>query len=83
VVAPSSPLGIESLPAAEAQRLLDGFLSGPSDIHRVSHAGAEPAVTLHPYSPPLWRMGAYEVLDSGELRRWSMSYAEELRPISA
>jgi hypothetical protein len=29
-----------------------------SDIHRVSHAGAESAVTLHAYSPPLWRMGA-------------------------
>jgi hypothetical protein len=33
------------------------------------------------YSPPLWRMGAYEVLPTGELRRWSLSYAEELRPI--
>ena len=38
-------------------------------------------MTLHAYSPPLWRMGAYEVLPSGELRRWSLSYAEELRPI--
>jgi hypothetical protein len=40
-------------------------------------------VTVHAYSPPLWRMGAYEVADSGELRRWSLSYAEELRPIGA
>ena len=30
---------------------------------------------------PLWRIGAYEVLPTGELRRWSLSYAEELRPI--
>jgi predicted metal-dependent enzyme (double-stranded beta helix superfamily) len=52
-----------------------------SDIHRVSHAGAEPAVTLHAYSPPLWRMGAYEVSPDGTLRRHSMSYAEELRPL--
>ena len=52
-----------------------------SDIHRVSHAGAEPAVTLHAYSPPLWRMGAYEVSTDGTLRRHSMSYAEELRPL--
>jgi hypothetical protein len=37
-------------------------------------------VTIHAYSPPLWRMGAYEVLPTGELRRWSLSYAEELRP---
>ena len=68
-------------PAARTVTAGDAFTFGPSDIHRVSHAGAEPAVTLHAYSPPLWRMGAYEVLDSGELRRWSMSYAEELRPI--
>jgi hypothetical protein len=33
------------------------------------------------YSPPLWRMGAYEIGDQGELRRHSVSYAEELRPI--
>jgi len=52
-----------------------------SDIHRVSHAGTEPAVTLHAYSPPLWRMGAYDVAPGGTLRRHSMSYAEELRPL--
>jgi hypothetical protein len=28
-------------------------------------------------------MGAYEVLATGELQRWSLSYAEELRPIGA
>jgi predicted metal-dependent enzyme (double-stranded beta helix superfamily) len=51
-----------------------------ADIHRVRHTGATPAVTIHAYSPPLWRMGAYEVLAGGELRRHSLSYAEELRP---
>jgi predicted metal-dependent enzyme (double-stranded beta helix superfamily) len=70
-------------PAARTVAAGEAFTFGPSDIHRVSHTGGEPAVTLHAYSPPLWRMGAYEVLDSGELRRWSMSYAEELRPIGA
>jgi predicted metal-dependent enzyme (double-stranded beta helix superfamily) len=54
-----------------------------SDIHRVHHVGDEPAVTLHAYSPPLWRMGAYEVEPDGRLRRHSISYAEELRPLSA
>ncbi len=52
-----------------------------SDIHRIAHAGDRPAVTIHAYSPPLWRMGAYEVTTSGELSRHSISYAEELRPI--
>ena len=32
-----------------------------ADIHRVNHAGDGPAVSLHAYSPPLRRMGAYEV----------------------
>ena len=61
----------------------DSLAFGASDIHRVSHAGDEPAVTLHAYSPPLWRMGAYEVSPDGTLRRHSMSYAEELRPLAA
>jgi hypothetical protein len=52
-----------------------------SDIHRVRHVGTQPAVTLHAYSPPLWRMGAYEVRPEGRLLRHSVSYAEELRPI--
>jgi hypothetical protein len=52
-----------------------------SDIHRVQHAGKEPAVTIHAYSPPLWRMGAYEIQSEGRLLRHSVSYAEELRPI--
>ena len=38
-------------------------------------------MTIHAYSPPLWRMGAYEILHGGELRRHSLSYAEELRPL--
>ncbi len=51
------------------------------DIHRVLHAGDRPAVTIHAYSPPLWRMGAYEISPGGQLRRHSVSYAEELRPL--
>ena len=54
-----------------------------SDIHRVAHAGDGPAVTIHAYSPPRWRLGAYEVEPDGALRRHSLSYAEELRPLSA
>jgi len=70
-------------PATRTVHAGDAFTFGPADIHRVRHAGAEPAVTIHAYSPPLWRMGSYEVLPTGELRRWSLSYAEELRPIGA
>jgi len=38
-------------------------------IHRVRHAGTKPAVTLHAYSPPLSRVGTYEVADDGALLR--------------
>jgi predicted metal-dependent enzyme (double-stranded beta helix superfamily) len=54
-----------------------------SDIHRVVHGGGGPAITINAYSPPLWRMGAYETTPTGELRRHSISYAEELRPLGA
>jgi predicted metal-dependent enzyme (double-stranded beta helix superfamily) len=57
------------------------FDFGPDTIHRVRHTGTEPAVTLHLYSPPLWRMGAYLVDEDGSLRRRSISAAEELRPL--
>jgi predicted metal-dependent enzyme (double-stranded beta helix superfamily) len=50
------------------------------DIHRVRHAGATAAVTLHAYSPPLLRMGAYVISAEGVLARRPMSYVEELRP---
>ncbi|MEA2388279.1 MAG: hypothetical protein QOG41_1052 [Thermoleophilaceae bacterium] len=56
---------------------------GASDIHRVLHAGDAPTITIHAYSPPLDRMGAYETKPTGELQRHSISYAEELRPLGA
>jgi mannose-6-phosphate isomerase-like protein (cupin superfamily) len=48
-------------------------------IHRVLHAGEGPAVTIHAYSPPLSRTGAYRVGPDGELERESLSIEEELR----
>jgi hypothetical protein len=53
---------------------------GPDHIHRL--VGRDPgSVSIHAYSPPLWRMGQYAILDNGMLRRVSVSYADELRPI--
>jgi predicted metal-dependent enzyme (double-stranded beta helix superfamily) len=51
----------------------------PSAIHRVLHAGDGPAVTIHAYSPPLVRTGAYELGADGELLRVAMDGNEELR----
>ncbi len=51
----------------------------PSAIHRVLHAGVGPAVTIHAYSPPLQRTGAYELGPGGELLRVAQDGHEELR----
>ncbi len=59
------------------------FHFGASDIHRVRHAGADPAVTLHVYSPPLARMGAYTIGADGILARHAVSPGAELRPRQA
>jgi mannose-6-phosphate isomerase-like protein (cupin superfamily) len=52
-------------------------------IHRVLHAGDTPAVTLHAYSPPLVRTGAYRIGPEGELERELLSGEEELRATPA
>lgn len=59
------------------------FTIGASDIHRVLHAGDEPALTVHAYSPPLVKMGAYMVETDGTLTRHQVSYAVQLRPLEA
>ena len=55
------------------------FTVPPVAIHRVLHAGTEPAVTIHAYSPPLRRTGAYRVGDDGELLREAQDFGVELR----
>jgi predicted metal-dependent enzyme (double-stranded beta helix superfamily) len=54
-----------------------------SHVHRMRQDSDTPAVSIHVYSPPLWRMGSYAVGADGTLRRTSVSYAEELRPAEA
>ena len=75
-------LALGGPPVTRVAEAGESFHFTAADIHRVRHVGDRPAVTIHAYSPPLWRMGAYEILDGGELRRHSLSYAEELRPLS-
>jgi hypothetical protein len=48
-------------------------------IHRMRHAAGETALTVHVYSPPLGRAGAYELAADGTLRRNSIDGDEELR----
>ncbi|MCG5214556.1 cysteine dioxygenase [Streptosporangium sp. KLBMP 9127] len=58
----------------------DSFSFGPDHIHRLTGA-AHGSVSIHAYSPPLWRLGQYSISDSGVMRRVSVSYADELRPM--
>jgi quercetin dioxygenase-like cupin family protein len=55
------------------------FTVPPVAIHRVLHAGGGPAVTIHAYSPPLRRTGAYRIGRDGELERESQPFEVELR----
>jgi predicted metal-dependent enzyme (double-stranded beta helix superfamily) len=58
------------------------FTFVPSHIHRLTCA-APRATSIHAYSPPLWHLGQYTLTEDGALRRVSVSYADELRPLKA
>jgi predicted metal-dependent enzyme (double-stranded beta helix superfamily) len=74
-------LRIDGAPCDRAFTAGQSFHFSPADIHRVRHMGSDPAVTLHAYSPPLARMGAYEIGRDGVLARHSVPSSEELRPL--
>jgi quercetin dioxygenase-like cupin family protein len=59
------------------------FAIPPNAIHRVLHPGSGQAVTIHAYSPPLRRTGAYRVGPRGQLQRVPQSYEEELQAMPA
>ncbi len=63
-----------AVPAGQA------YSFGPDHIHRMT-GSAPDSVSIHVYSPPLWRMGQYAISGTGVLRRTSVSYADELRPV--
>jgi hypothetical protein len=56
------------------------FHFGPEHIHRLT-AARDDTVTIHAYSPPLYRLGQYAIGEDGLLTRVSVTYADELRPI--
>jgi Cysteine dioxygenase type I len=57
----------------------DTFRFDGAHIHRMRHAEGDTALTVHVYSPPLDRAGAYELSADGTLRRHSIAGDEELR----
>lgn len=67
-------------PATRIVAAGESFSFGPDHIHRLSGAEGR-SVSIHAYSPPLWRLGQYSVGPDGVMRRQSISYADELRPL--
>jgi hypothetical protein len=74
-------LVIGAAPLRRRYRAGETFGFDASHVHRMRQRDGGPAVSIHAYSPPLWRMGAYAIEPDGTLRRTSISYAEELRPV--
>jgi quercetin dioxygenase-like cupin family protein len=72
-------LRVGAPPTSQVVRAGSSFTVPPEAIHRVLHSGRAPAVTIHAYSPPLVRSGAYRTGPHGELLRDVMPIAEELR----
>ncbi len=73
---------IGGAPAVRVVAAGEVFSFGPDHIHRLVGAHAN-SVSIHAYSPPLWRLGQYAVDRDGVMRRRSVSYADELRPLDA
>jgi Cysteine dioxygenase type I len=69
-------------PASRGVASGQSFAFGPDHIHRLA-GDEERSVSIHAYSPPLWRLGQYAIDGDGVMRRRSISYAEELRPLEA
>lgn len=68
---------------APISRRLDpdgGATIEPTEIHRMHHPGGEPAVSVHAYSPPLARTGAYEIAEDGRLLRHAQPGEDALVP---
>jgi hypothetical protein len=55
------------------------FSFDSAHVHRIRPADGVAALSVHVYSPPLRRLGSYEVGSQGELRRVSIPAEEELR----
>ena len=72
-------LRLGSPPTSQVIRAGSSFTVPPEAIHRVLHSGNRPAVTVHAYSPPLVRSGAYRIGEHGELLREVLTVEEELR----
>ena len=66
-------------PKTRINNVGDTFTVPANAIHRVLHHGHGLAVTIHAYSPPLTRMGAYSIGLDGELQRDAQDGEAEMK----
>jgi mannose-6-phosphate isomerase-like protein (cupin superfamily) len=71
-------LALEGPPRSREVGAGETFIVPAVSIHRVLHAGAGPAVTIHAYSPPLTRTGVYRIAPDGQLHREALPSEIEL-----
>ncbi len=76
-------LVLGGVPLALNHRAGEVFDFDASHVHRMRQPSDTRSVSIHAYSPPLARMGAYTVGSDGTLRRESIPYTEELRAVEA
>jgi hypothetical protein len=59
------------------------FSFDPSLVHRMLNETTSLCVSIHAYSPPLTRLGAYVIEADGTLRRLTQTGDSELVPLTA
>ena len=59
------------------------FSFDPSHVHRMHNETPRLCVSIHAYSPPLTRLGAYVIEEDGTLRRLTQAGDSELAPLTS
>jgi hypothetical protein len=76
-------LTIGGTPLRTIHRSGETFSFDPSRVHRMHNETVSLAVSIHAYSPPLTRLGAYVIEPDGTLRRLTQAGDSELAPLTA
>jgi hypothetical protein len=76
-------LTIGGTPLRTVHRKGERFSFDPSLVHRMHNETMSLCVSIHAYSPPLTRLGAYVIEADGTLRRLTQTGDSELVPLTA
>ena len=76
-------LTIGGTPLRRTHRKGETFSFDPSHVHRMHNETPRLCVSIHAYSPPLTRLGAYVIEEDGTLRRLTQAGDSELAPLTS